>query len=140
MHKLAQLISTVNLKFGLVALTVLALVITGGLGYWGWRTQSQLQDRQQQLAETQNQLTQTQDELQQQQAAYQELSSQDQVKRNNDLETELSNIRRVYLLAVSVYESLLDLKITFPQSQPLDAQFTKALTLLANRNYASASA
>lgn len=67
------------------------------------------------------------------------LKNQDQFKRNNALEATIKSIEKTYVEAVSVYEDLLDLQ-TKTKTDKLTEKFAEVLSLLAKRNYASASA
>lgn len=66
--------------------------------------------------------------------------NEDQVKINKDLNDEIKNIQVGYRESVAAYEELLKLKIDFPKSQSLDSLYTKIITNLANRKYASSGA
>lgn len=67
------------------------------------------------------------------------LQNQDQFKRNNELEATIKSIEKTYTEAVGVYEDLLDLT-TKTKTDKLTEKFAGVLSLLAKRNYASASA
>lgn len=69
-----------------------------------------------------------------------ELQSQDQIAINKKLQEEIRNIQNTYRSAVSTYENLLKLKELSKKTDTFDKDLTKALTLLSNRNYSSASA
>jgi exopolysaccharide biosynthesis protein len=71
-------------------------------------------------------------------AQFTTLQNEDQVKKNRDLQTEINNIQKEYKKAVSTYESLVKIKEISKNIGGFDAQFAKALTLLSDRNYASA--
>lgn len=68
------------------------------------------------------------------------LKSQDQYKINKDLEFKIKNIETTYVNTVKSYELLLDLKTKTKNTAKLDALFAEILTLLSDRNYASAEA
>lgn len=69
-----------------------------------------------------------------------ELKSQDQYLRNEELQAEIKNIQETYNQAVSVYENLLSLKEATKNTKDQDEKFAEALSLLSKRNYASAAA
>lgn len=71
---------------------------------------------------------------------YQTLKQIDQYKLNQQLDEEISNIQKTYKLAVAIYEDLLDLKVKTSKTTALDEALAKSLSLLSQRNYASASA
>lgn len=72
--------------------------------------------------------------------SYDDLKNQDQVKINNDLKSELNNIKSTYGKAVSSYENLVRLKEKTDKTQDYDQMFTDALVMLTKENYSSASA
>lgn len=69
-----------------------------------------------------------------------ELKNQDQYKRNEDLQTSIQKIEATYKKAVASYEKLLDLKTQAKNTAKFDDLFTKGLTYLSQRNYASGDA
>lgn len=71
---------------------------------------------------------------------YETLKKVDQIVRNDKLQEEVANIQKTYKQAVTVYESLLKLKEKTTKTAEIDAQLAKALSLLSERNYASAGA
>lgn len=68
------------------------------------------------------------------------LKNQDQIKRNNELEQEIKNINQTYQKAVSSYEEILKLEDEKIRTEDLRKDLAQILRLLADRNYASASA
>lgn len=68
------------------------------------------------------------------------LKNQDQLKRNNELQTEIQNIEKTYAKAVSIYELLLDLKVKTQNTQKLDNLFAKALSELSKKDFGAADA
>lgn len=69
-----------------------------------------------------------------------ELKSQDQYVINKKLEEEIKNINSTYKQAVASYEKLVDLRDNKVKTTTLDDLFAKTLSLLKDRNYASAGA
>lgn len=69
-----------------------------------------------------------------------ELKNQDQYKRNEDLQTSIQKIEATYKKAVASYEKLLDLKTQSKNTAKFDDLFTKGLTYLSQKNYASGDA
>jgi hypothetical protein len=67
-----------------------------------------------------------------------DLQNQDQLKINKILQKEIENIQKTYMKAVASYEKLLDLKNIAKNTQTFDALFADAITLLSQKNYASA--
>lgn len=68
------------------------------------------------------------------------LKSQDQYVVNKKLEEEIKNIQSTFKKASDYYEKLLDLKTQSNKTGDLDKLYAKSLSLLAERNYASAEA
>ena len=69
-----------------------------------------------------------------------DLKSQDQYVINKKLEDEIKNINSTYKQAVATYEKLVDLRDNKVKTTTLDDLFAKTLSLLKDRNYASAGA
>ncbi len=69
-----------------------------------------------------------------------ELLNQDQYKINQDLKSEILSIQKTYKKTVVTYENLLKVKEISKNVKGFDAQFAKTLTLLSEKNYASAEA
>jgi hypothetical protein len=136
-----------NLRFIEPFLVVTCLACLVVIAYGGFQWQ---RDRQQ-FAQIESQLTAEKEKLSatlqdisnQLQAAQEELTTlknEDQRKKNVALETEIRNIQLTYNDTVASYERVITLRDSGAKTQPLDAQFTLALTQLSKRNYASASA
>ncbi len=68
------------------------------------------------------------------------LKNQDQYERNQLLQNDISHIESTYTQAVSAYEDLLRLKDNEKITSKFDSAFADILSLLARRNYATASA
>lgn len=69
-----------------------------------------------------------------------ELRSQDQYQINKKLEEEIGNINKTYKKAVTTYEGISDLSLSSKNSNELTRQFASVLSLLSEKNYASAQA
>jgi hypothetical protein len=72
--------------------------------------------------------------------AYEELKNQDQLKKNQELQQELDNIKKTYKESVTVYEDLLNLKEKTNKTESLDNLYALALKTLSELNYSSAAA
>lgn len=70
----------------------------------------------------------------------QTIKNEDQYVKNKKLEDDIKNIETTYKKAVVSYEKLLDLKSVSNKTDSLDKAFAQILTLLSQRNYASAGA
>lgn len=68
------------------------------------------------------------------------LKSQDQYKRNQELQGDIGQIETTYTQTVSAYEDLLRLKDNEKDTSKFDDSFANILTLLSQRSYATASA
>lgn len=67
------------------------------------------------------------------------LKNQDQFKRNEALQKEIENINKNYKNSVSAYETILDLNGSNVKTGKYSEEFARILTLLSERNYASAA-
>jgi hypothetical protein len=113
---------------GFVVFLVLAIV---GFGLF-FKTQSEKQSLEQSHRELQVLQESTQAELT-------KLQNEDQFQRNEALQEEIENINETFESALARYEEILKLKDEGVRTQALDAEFAEIITLLADRNYASAS-
>lgn len=69
-----------------------------------------------------------------------DLLNEDQFVRNEKLVTEMKSMQATYTDAVSVYESLLDLRVVTNDTGKLEIAFSDSLSKIAKRDWASASA
>lgn len=67
------------------------------------------------------------------------LRSQDQFKRNEDLQKQITAIENTYTKAEKLYDSLAELRSQTQDTSDLDTQFAAILALLAKRDYNGAS-
>lgn len=65
--------------------------------------------------------------------------NEDQYVKNAKLSEEIAHIQKTYKQATSVYEALVDIRLLTKDTEVFDAKFAESLTLLANRNWATAS-
>lgn len=77
-------------------------------------------------------------ELEVTRADFTALKETDQIKRNESLQEEISNIQKTYQSAVATYEKILNLDKPV-KKEKLDEGFAKTLKFLSEKNYASAS-
>lgn len=85
-------------------------------------------------------LLETQAALEQTTKSLEELKNEDQYLRNNQLEEEIENIQTTYSQAVKTYEDLIKLdEKTKDDLSEFEELYSESLSLLAERNYASAS-
>lgn len=73
-------------------------------------------------------------------AQLESLQHDDRLIDKKNLDAELQNIRDTYRQTVTVYEDLLKVKEMTDKTQALDQAFAASLTMLSDRNYASAGA
>ena len=66
------------------------------------------------------------------------LKTQDPYKTNSELKKEIEDIQKTFSLAVSTYESLLDLETPPKNIKGLDELFANILVLLGKRDYTEA--
>ncbi len=86
------------------------------------------------------QITALQKDLEDTRKVLAELESTDQIKVNNDLNTEIKNIQKTFNEAVTVYEDIVDLKIAKVNTQKIDEKFSILLKSLADRKYTDSEA
>lgn len=116
-----------------IASTLLYITILFSYNAESKKQTSQIEAANQQRSSLSNKLEEVEKELE-------ELKNQDQRLINLQLESDINNIEKTYLLAVQTYEKLLDLKNISKNTEKLDTLFADSLTLLAKRNYSSAEA
>ena len=71
---------------------------------------------------------------------YETLKNTDQIKRNDDLQSQIKSIETTYNDSVSLYEKLTDLPSPVKELPDYRKRFAKILKLLADKNYSSGSA
>ncbi len=114
--------------FRIAFLSLLLLVIVSGL--WGYLAANTYVAGQTNLKQ---QLISVNDE-------FTRFKNIDQVKKNQELEQEIRNINLGFLKAANLYQGLQDLKVNKVDTNKLDVLYASAIKLLADKNYASASA
>ncbi len=67
------------------------------------------------------------------------VKAEDQFKRNDELQATIKHIETTYTGVVGAYEELLKLKDITKDTKKYDTQFADVLSLLSDRNYASAA-
>ena len=116
---------------------ILILLVVIGLGFYFFNTKTtSLQNL---ITSITSEKDKNLEELQKIAKELEDLKNQDQLKRNDELQKEIQNIEKTYDKAVSIYESLLDLKDNTNKTSELDELFSKSLSYLADRDYSSAS-
>jgi len=127
-----------NLLIGIVGSILLIAIVS--LSYFLTQTQknvTSLNAQEKKLSESLEMIKKQVDDKEKELVAVQ---NEDQYIKNKALEDEIKNIHDGYEKAVSIYEELVKLKEQTNKTEELDKRFTKALTLLSEKNYASASA
>ena len=69
-----------------------------------------------------------------------QLETEDQYARNKELSNKIEEIKKAYKKSVSVYESLVDLRLISKDTAKLDQAYADSISLLVAENYASGSA
>lgn len=120
-----------------VPITIASLAFAGlVISYFGYQNRilkNQLGTVKQEKIDVQQILQITKSELE-------EIKNQDQVKRNDELQTLIEDIQTSYDTAVSVYEDLVKIKESSEDTEEFDDLFTQSLVYLSEKEYASASA
>lgn len=97
------------------------------------------QSKSQTFALTTN-LTQSQQQLATKEKELEALKNQDQYKRNEALQKQIQAIQTTYGKAVSVYDSIQDLRAQKVTTDSFEKQLAQSLEYLSEKNYASADA
>lgn len=92
------------------------------------------------LTNTQKENLQLSKQLSELKITYETLKNTDQIKRNDELQTQIKNIETTYKDSVLLYEKLTDLPSTVKELPDYKKRFAKILKLLADKNYSSGSA
>lgn len=144
MLSLPKLKTKISSSSNILNIILLSAVVVVSVFIFFLQQRNQQQSRYEELAtqfiQTELQLSTVQESLQATEASLAALQNEDQVVRNNKLQTEIANIQKVYAQAVAQYEELLKLGLAKQQSQPLEKLLAQSLVYLAERNYSSASA
>lgn len=122
-----------NKKEILIKIIITLLIATLAAGFYFY-----YQKTRQQLTLLNKQKTQMTKTLSSVQKDLLVLKSQDQYKINKDLQTRVGKIETTYKKAVTAYERLLDLKVVTKKTEKFDSAFADILSLLSEKNYASA--
>lgn len=124
-------------QVGLLQIAIVLLVATiVGLSAALFTIKKNEGNRNASLVQEKNELAQMLGDVEKQ---IEELKNTDQIKRNDDLETEIGNIQKSYNSAVTTYEDLLDFKDKQKDTSDLDTKFAQALASLAKKDYESAN-
>jgi len=114
-------------------------LVTLALLVFGYVSSTQISELRSLVADIAQERDENYDRLLALKSEIEEVKSTDQVKRNDELESRISNIETNYERAVEVYEALRDLKDRGKDTEELDRLFTEALALLANQDYSRAA-
>jgi hypothetical protein len=121
---------------------VIVLILGTGIGYLYLQTQSlssELAAKTKELEAVVSVKIDLENQLASVGAELDSLTNEDQYKINQDLKKEHQNIKTTYAKAISTYENLLKLQESSNKTSEFEKRFTKALTLLSNYNWSSAS-
>lgn len=120
-----------------IGIPIAVLIISAALVYIFF---SRNQTAQGELTQTQSEKTALQQKLSKVEKDLETLKNQDQVKRNDDLQKEIENINKTFKKTVVLYESFLKLEGDQKKTDEFEKLFAQSITLLSERNYASAEA
>lgn len=127
-----------------IAVLLACLCVVGGLAFFGYQAYHQSQARLAQAQAEQQALIEQLDtislQLSMTQAQLDEVTNEDQLQKNKSLQTEITNIQKVFKDTVVSYEDYLKLKEDPIKTQTFESLFASTITYLSQRNYASASA
>lgn len=125
----------------LAAASVITFILVLGLSYVETtKLKTSISDLNTKDSKLKKQLDITTSKLTTREKELEDLKHEDQYVKNKKLEEEINNIVKTYKQAVASYENLLSLKEQTSKTGKYDDLFTKSLTLLSQRNYASADA
>lgn len=118
------------------------LLIIGTLvaGYAYFQANTQLMSKNSLIVQLEEKRAQLEQEIENIRKELTDLQSQDQIAVNKALEAEIKDINTTYKKSVAIYEDLIDLKELSNNTAKLDQLYASSISILANKNYASASA
>lgn len=122
-----------------LTLAVLVLVIAA-LAYFLYQTQQVTRLQAEQQSRLATEIQETEAELASTTASFSAYLADDQVVRNNLLETEISDLQKGFSEAVTTYESLLKLSDESGKKSTYSAQLATTFSLLSKRQYSTAAA
>lgn len=125
-------ISNSLLLIGSVVISLIIIIVLSMFTYTKTVSQNNLTSA---FASLQTEKDQTLQTLTNVQKELDDLKNSDQVKRNDELETKMKDLQKVYDEAVSSYEDLLDLKAKVSNTKELDTLFAKVLKQLSDKDY-----
>jgi len=117
-------------------ITFFALALISALAYTSYYFVAKFN---QDISTLQKEKGEKESRLEEVQRLYDELQNVDQLKRNEALQEEITNIQETYKTAVTTYEYLLELKEKTDKTDDLDELFSKSLTLLSEKKFKEAS-
>lgn len=91
------------------------------------------------LIKTQGQITDLAQELESTKKSLNELQNTDQIKTNQNLNTEIENIQKSFAQATVIYEDIVDLKLGKVNTTKIDDKFSEILKNLSQRKYSDAN-
>lgn len=123
-------------KSSLISTSILMIIIAS---IWSIQVKRHFDDLGNENLATIVSLQQTLDILKKTKSDLEELKNQDQYRINQELSERINSMEKTYKSAVVVYEELLKYKETQGKAEEYDKLFTKAMVLLSEQNYATAS-
>lgn len=122
-----------------VIFIVLGAVIISSCVYYVYHNTQYLSSLKERIVSLQNEKDSNARALAEVERNLQELRDQDQLKRNNELQSEIDSIQNVYNKAVVSYEDLLEFKSIETNTKELDTLFASAIAKLSKRDYTGAN-
>lgn len=120
-------------KKRLIILIIILTLAVGSISY------NYVADLRQSLETSQKEKDKSQKMLEEIGKELEELKSQDQVKRNEELKTEIENIQMSYSKAIGVHDSLVELRRKTDNTGELEELFADALFKLSQSDYSGAN-
>lgn len=120
---------------GIIIVFLSSVVITSFVSYQGlvfYQKAKRLE------SEIERQKVNAQEELAKISKELEELKTQDQVKKNEQLKAEIENIQKAYRVAVATYDELVEFKNKTKDTSALDKQFAESLFKLSQKDYSGA--
>lgn len=117
---------------------IFLLLSSSVAAYTIFTKQQELQRLGKELELTKQELEQRTQALETTQKELADLKDEDQVKKNKDLQTEITAIHDTYLKVAQLYEQIIDLKEGKGKGSPMDKLFATVLTQLSGRKFTDA--
>lgn len=134
--KTTKRVHLISFRVIIVSFILVILFLITILSFYHLATKNSQTD--QLLNKSNSQIAALQKDLDDTRKVLMDLESSDQVKINNELNTEIKNIQKTFNDAVTVYENIVDLKVAKVNTQKIDEKFSSLLKSLSDRKYIDA--